>query len=356
VNSARRSRQRIGWPRGLREPRPGYYAWSHPDGRLLIIGRVSLAVARNEALLANQYVQSQRPSLMDKLTGTDNTVAALIAKMPTSSVPNTAKTVRSQDKIITAAIGSIQCGALTVADCAGLIERIVGEGKARSAEAIRSRLIAICRRGQELGWMDHDPASITGRPKVTVQRGRLTLETFLLIYAKAPEVAEWLQHAMALALVTGADRSTIAGLQRADVADGYLTLTRGKTGARIAIPLALRLDALGWSLEELVARRFRVVSPLLLHHVDPWGNAPAGSKVHPDRISRAFTEARVLAGIADEAAPTLHEIRSLSKRLYDAQGDVDTRALLGHKTEKMSDLYSDLRGIAPIQVRVGKPK
>lgn len=48
------------------------------------------------------------------------------------------------------------------------------------------------------------------------------------------------------ALVTGADRSTVAGLERGMVADGYLTLTRGKTGARIAIPLALRLDCLGW--------------------------------------------------------------------------------------------------------------
>jgi len=353
VNSARRSRQRLGWPRGLREPRPGYYAWQAPDGRLLIIGRVPFAVARNEALLANQYVQSQRPSLMDKLTGTGNTVAALIAKMPTSSVPNTAKTVRSQDKIITAAIGSIQCGALTVADCAGLIERIVGEGKARSAEAIRSRLIAICRRGQELGWMDHDPASITGRPKVTVQRGRLTLETFQAIYAKAPQVSEWLQHAMALALVTGADRSTIAGLQRADVADGYLTLTRGKTGARIAIPLALRLDALGWSLEELVSRRFGVVSPLLLHHVDPWGNAPAGSKVHPDRISRAFTEARVLAGLPDEGASTFHEIRSLASRLYRDQGGVDVQALLGHATKNMTAMYQDPRGVEAIKVRIG---
>lgn len=24
------------WPRGLREPRPGYYAWMHPDGDLIV--------------------------------------------------------------------------------------------------------------------------------------------------------------------------------------------------------------------------------------------------------------------------------------------------------------------------------
>lgn len=54
-----------------------------------------------------------------------------------------------------------------------------------------------------------------------------------------------------------------------------------------------------------------------------------------------------------KGAPTFHEIRSLSKRLYDEQGNVDTKALLGHRTEKMGALYADPRGVAPIRVRVG---
>jgi integrase len=89
-----------------------------------------------------------------------------------------------------------------------------------------------------------------------------------------------------------------------------------------------------------------------------WGNAPAGSRVHPDRISHAFTEARRLAGIPDvspdgKGAPTFHEIRSLAKRLYDKQGGVDTKALLGHSTDKMGALYGDPRGVEPIRVSVG---
>ena len=87
--------------------------------------------------------------------------------------------------------------------------------------------------------------------------------------------------------------------------------------------------------------------------------APAGSKVHPDRVSHAFTEARVLAGIPDvgpdgKLAPTFHELRSLSKRLYDEQGNVDTRALLGHATARMGALYANPRGVEPIKVRVGR--
>ena len=44
------------------------------------------------------------------------------------------------------------------------------------------------------------------------------------------------------------------------------------------------------------------------------------------------------------APPSLHECRSLSERLYRAQG-IDTRTLLGHKRQQMTDVYNDLRGL-----------
>ena len=352
MNSARRSIKRRDWPRGLREPRPGYFAWDHPDGRTLAIGRVPLAVAKQEALSANLHLADTRPGLVERLQGVDRTVADLVAKMPAAENKNTAKSQRSIDKIIVAALGAKACSTLTVEACATLLEGLVDGGKGRTAEAVRSRLLAICRKGMALGWMDANPADVTGVPTVKVKRGRLTLESFQAIHSKAGEVAEWLPHAMMLALVTGADRSTIAALQRADVADGYLTISRSKTGARVAIPLRLRLDCAGVSVADLVAHRTGVVSRHLVHHVNVWGNAPAGSKVHPDRISHAFTEARKLAKIADQGAPTFHEIRSLAKRLYEAQGGVDTKALLGHATERMSAMYADPRGVEPIMVRV----
>lgn len=352
MNSARRSIKRRDWPRGLREPRPGYFAWDHPDGRTLAIGRVPLAVAKQEALSANLHLADTRPGLVERLKGVDRTVADLVAKMPAAENANTAKSLRSLDKIITAELGTKACSALTVEACATLLEKLVDDGKGRTAEAVRSRLLAICRKGMALGWMDANPADVTDVPAVKVKRGRLTLESFQAIHAKAGEVAEWLPHAMMLALVTGADRSTIAALQRSDAADGYLTISRSKTGARVAIPLRLRMDCVGVSVADLAAHRTGVVSRYLVHHVNVWGNAPAGSPVHPDRISHAFTEARKLAKIPDEGAPTFHEIRSLAKRLYTDQGGVDTKALLGHATERMSALYADPRGVEPIKVRV----
>lgn len=357
MSPARRSARRRDWPRGLYEPRPGYFVWRNPlTGETLIIGRVPLAVARNEALDANRFVTDSRPGLVEQLSGSTKTIADLLAEIPPAKAEATRKNDTQRDKAIIARIGTRPCGQLTVADCASVVEEFVKADKARWAQALRSRMVAMCQRGMELGWMDSNPAEVTRVPEVVVKRGRLTLEMFWAIYEKAPQVTEWLQHAMMLALVTGQDRSTIANMQRAHVKDGHLIVWRGKTkktNRPVAIPLSLRMDAAGKSLAEIVNHRTGVLSKYLVHHVEPWGNAPAGSPIHVDRFSTAFTDARRLAGIPEEGAPTFHEIRSLTKRLYDKQGGVDTKALLGHKTERMSDLYADPRGVEPIMVAVG---
>ena len=104
MNAARRSLKRRDWPRGLYEPRPGYYSWRHPDGRVLGIGRVPLAVAKSEAIAANHYAAQARSSLVDRMEGAGNTVGALIDRMPVPDKPNTAKSMRSLDKIIRGAL------------------------------------------------------------------------------------------------------------------------------------------------------------------------------------------------------------------------------------------------------------
>lgn len=361
MSPARRSIKRRDWPRGLREPRPGYYAWQAPDGKVWGIGAVPLEQAKQEAIAANLHAAKQSARLVARLDGSGETVADLLKLMPVSERSNTAKSQRSLDKKISAKLGTKAARELTVRDCAELLDAEIDAGRLRSAQALRSRLVAVCRKGMAKGWMAANPAEATEAPQVLVKRGRLTLETFLAIYAKAPEVNEWLQLAMMLALVTGQDRSTVAAMQRSHVADGHLTTWRTKTrdtNQPVAIPLRLRMEAVRVSLADLVTSRTGVVSRYLVHHVNPWGNAPAGSKVHPDRISHAFSEARVLAGIPDvlpdgKTAPTFHEIRSLCKRLYEAQGNVDTKALLGHSEDSTAAIYANPRGVEPIRVRVG---
>lgn len=361
MNSARRSLKRRDWPRGLREPRPGYYTWDKPDGTSMAIGRVPLAVAKREAIAANAFVEQQQPSLVERLQGKAKTVADVIDAMPVPESYNTAKSTRSLDKAIRAKLGDRPIAALEVRECAELLDEYIEADKARTAVALRSRLMAICAKAQHKGWADSNPAEVTERPDAAVKRGRLTLEQFQAVYAVAPQVAEWLPLAMMLALVTGQDRSTVANMQRAHISDGALTTWRTKTRATnqpVAIPLRLRLDAVGVSLADLVKQRSGVLSKYLVHHYSAHNNAPIGGRVHTDRISHAFTEARKLAGIPDvlpdgKLAPTFHEIRSLTKRLYLAQGNVDTKALLSHNSEKTAAIYADPRGAEPILVRVG---
>lgn len=363
MSPARRSIRRRDWPRGLYEVRKGYFVWREPGvkGKQHTLGAMPYAQARHEALMANDLLLRRQPSLVDRLQGATHTVKELLAELPAATKSNTLKGNRSLDKRIIAAIGSLPCRALETKHCAEVIEPLVKERKARMAQALRSRLIVMCQRGAELGWLKGNPAEVTKNPRAEVRRGRLSLEQFMAIHARAAEVAEWLPLAMMLALVSGQDRVTVCNMQRSHVVtmneERVLMVRRSKTEATnkpFAIPLRLRLDAVGLSLADLLKASLR--SPYYLHHAKAWGNAPTGSRVFPDRVSKAFTAARVLAGIPDEIdgklAPTFHEIRSLSKRLYDKQGGVDTKALLGHASAKTAAIYADTRGSEVAVVKV----
>ncbi|WP_240116218.1 tyrosine-type recombinase/integrase, partial [Erwinia endophytica] len=67
--------------------------------------------------------------------------------------------------------------------------------------------------------------------------------------------------------------------------------------------------------------------------------------VSASSITTTFKKARNRCGITwqEGTAPTFHEQRSLSERLYREQG-LETQKLLGHKSQKMTDKYNDDRG------------
>lgn len=75
-------------------------------------------------------------------------------------------------------------------------------------------------------------------------------------------------------------------------------------------------------------------------------------KLIPD--TKAFARCRDNSGLewGDKEPPTLHEIRSLSERLYKAEGRVNTQELLGHKDPRMTRVYHDPRGAEFIDVAV----
>lgn len=355
-------RKNAKFPDYLYEPRPGYYVWKDPrDGKTHVLGRISLAEAIYQAQEANVIVANSKATrtLAERLTEKQNTIADLIERMPSEGMKaSTLKTRSYIDGAIKNGLGTVKCAELTTKQVADFIEPIVESGKKRWAQSIRNRLITICRRGNSLGWMTGNPVLETERPRPKTKRRRLTLEVFHAIYEKASQVNDWLQNAMLLALVSGQDRSTIGRWQRSFSSGDVVLLQRSKTSIKIEIPLALRLDVIGMSLADVIAKckSTGVVSKFLIHHIRNQGRAKTGTHVKLGSISQSFADARTLAGIPDdEFAPTFHEIRSLSKRLYDDQGNVDTKALLGHMTDAMAEMYADSRGIAPVKVTINKP-
>ncbi|MDR3381778.1 phage integrase Arm DNA-binding domain-containing protein [Cupriavidus basilensis] len=354
-----RIRKRAHFPPNLHEPRPGYFTWRDPrDGKTHVLGRIPAAEAIHEAHEANLVVARGAPArtLAERVEKPAETIADLIKKMPTEGIKHNTVVARAgYDRVISGAIGHIECRALTTKDVAEMLEVVKDKGTMAYAEKLRTRINAICCKGMALGWMEKNPAAVTEKIKRRVIRRRLTLAEFNAILAKAPEVADWLPNAMLLALVSGQDRSTVARWERSFVKGDVAVLQRSKTEVRIAIPTAIRMDAIGMSLADVIMRckATGVVSKFLIHHVRSAGGARRGDPVRLSTISNAFAEAREKAGILGADVPTFHEIRSLCKRLYMEQGGIDTKALLGHMTDAIADLYANSRGLEPIKVRIG---
>ncbi|HDP8251394.1 TPA: tyrosine-type recombinase/integrase, partial [Escherichia coli] len=107
-------------------------------------------------------------------------------------------------------------------------------------------------------------------------------------------------------------------------------------------------------LRDVVARcRDYAVSPYLVHFFRTTSQAERGAQVKANTLTMNFSKARDLAGIDwGEGSPaTFHEQRSLSERLYEAQG-VDTQKLLGHKSPNQTAKYHDDRGKEWAKIKV----
>lgn len=233
---------------------------------------------------------------------------------------------------------------------ATIIDEYKSSGKARMGQLMRAVLIDIFKEAQHAGEVPpgYNPALAVKNPIAKVQRSRMTLEQWNLIYKSAEKYAPCLQNSMLLALLTGQRRGDLVDLKFSDVWDGYLHIIQNKTGAKIALPLTLRCEAIGLSLSEVIARcRDRVISPYLLHHVRKHSTIDAGDPVTEGTITRMFMKARNEAKInwpKGTTPPSFHEQRSLASRLYKEQG-VDVKTLLGHSTDAMSEQYRDDRGL-----------
>lgn len=241
-----------------------------------------------------------------------------------------------------------------VRDIAQILEEYLSAGQPRMAQVVRSVLIDVFKEAQHYGEVPpgHNPALATKQPRRKITRQRLSLEEWQKIFNIADANHRYMGNAMLLALVTGQRLGDISKMKFSDIWEDHLHVIQEKTGSKIAIPLSLRLNAINWSLRDVVARcRDYAVSPYLVHFFRTTSQAERGSQVKSNTLTMNFSKARDVAGIDwEKGSPaTFHEQRSLSERLYKEQG-LDTQKLLGHKTQQQTDRYHDDRGKSWIMV------
>lgn len=188
--------------------------------------------------------------------------------------------------------------------------------------------------------MATNPVTATRTAKSEVRRSRLTANEYVEIYHAAEPLPIWLRLAMDLAVVTGQRVGDLCRMKWSDINDNHLHIEQSKTGAKLAIPLTLTIDALNISLADTLQKCREASSSETIiaskHH----------DQLSPKTVSKYFTKARNASGLSfDGNPPTFHELRSLSARLYRNQiGDKFAQRLLGHKSDSIAARYRDSRG------------
>lgn len=381
------------WPDGLYERADGYYSWRNPLGvagdpdnpEEIGIGRVSFPEASAQAIEANLHIRGlmKKPRLVDRLTGVANRdVDALVdahyekQKLRLKDkeiVANTLKGYRSCGKAVKAAWEARPVERISTRDVAELLGHWKTADQLRMAQSVRSYMADLFRFAEAEGWIQRgtNPVTITDTISPTVKRARLSLEQFQTIYDAAAKLDPWVQHAMALAIVSGRRREDLAAAefkQRPDslvwTADRHLYVIQQKVddeenpeNLRLRIPYELELKVLGWSLEQTIARcrSDNVVSRWLIHHQRRRTMSKPGERVWIDTITKGFARARKRTSLTWPEGlkpPTFHEIRSLAARLYDKQGGVNVQILLGHSDPETTEIYKDSRGTEWTDVKV----
>jgi len=229
--------------------------------------------------------------------------------------------------------------------------------RARTPTTARRVLIETCEVFDEAvlnGWIVRNPASSLRQCPVKVARCRLTFAQWQQLYAQSITLRQrWIRPMLVLALVTGQRRGDLVKMRFDDIrsrkmADGRmmdcLHVVQQKTGRRLALPVELRLDVIGMSIADVITQ-CRDCAPTDEFLLSKSNGCPLGEAALTTRFAELFRTVHGPwpADIGDP--PSLHECRSLSERLYRAQG-IDTRVLLGHRRQSMTDAYNDDRGLS----------
>ncbi|MDE1008179.1 MAG: tyrosine-type recombinase/integrase [Paraburkholderia fungorum] len=365
----RREAKRRAWPAHLNQNGAGYFYWRDPDTKKSHgLGR-DQAKAFAEARAANLAVEQRRGTrslaqkilepagkTLDDWTGEYEKIYVEDRK-PTKS---TLMTVRAGIKAArTAPFLRKHLKSIKTDEVADFISKQAEARSPQMAALIRKTLMDMFREAEVKGLIEtgKNPVTVTRVPNFEVERSRLTIEQFQAIHAAALELDPWIARSLELGLLTAQRREDVANMLFADVKDGFLFVTQEKTKVKLRIPVAIRLEVLGLSLDDVVKRcRDRAVSKWMLHHSRRLTVRQPGDPVGKDALTKAFQKAREAAKITWEEGrtpPSFHELRSLSARLYTEQfGKEFAQALLGHKSASMTEMYRDTRGAEWTEIKL----
>lgn len=336
--------------------RDGYYSWRHPEtGIEYGLGR-DRQTAIKEAIRANASLASKGKSLLDRISAEQGKSwgkwieaykpILLAGKGDKPLAPNSLKAYRRELRLAASMFDEAKAACeITTADIVNELDKLTAVGKSNTAQGMRSHLYESFRQMIVRAWRKDNPVEAVPYIVSRVKRGRLSFDVFMRVYEA--ETTTWAKNAYALALLSGQAREECASAKFKDIREQAWWCDRKKSGARMILPLELRLDCFGQSLGDVVkqCRSTGVLSKHLIHQTKSWAKSKAGDPIAVDTISLHFTATLEGLGIdwGDKAPPTFHEIRSLSGRLYKQEGKVNPQELYGHADEKTTEVYLDER-------------
>lgn len=233
--------------------------------------------------------------------------------------------------------GNISLAMLSAAEVYRALERM-SETRPQTARSVFAELRRMLEGAFKAGWLDHNIMDQVKPPKTKVQRTRLTIQQWHNMYRySAKNSLPWVPRMLLLALITGQRRADLAEMKLSGIKGRHLFVEQQKTGAKIAIPLSLRMRCINTSLAEVIdsCRSYGAPSDYMLHKSN-------GAPLSPDSLSARFETVREKSlGLWAEKGtpPSLHECRALAAWMYQEQGDVDIVQLLGHMDSKMTATY-----------------
>jgi len=257
-----------------------------------------------------------------------------------------AKTMESYERFLRTIKESIGLFTMDDIDTKALADFLApwrDDGKATMHNRIRNFLKDVFSTAIAHGVIERNPIDNIKTEKVTVSRSRLSLSDFNLICEHTPDLYPWARLCFELALLTGQRIGDIQAMKWEDIRQGKIYIIQQKTGSRVAIDTSHGLKAINKNIKQVLdeLKKFKDESD----HVIP----VSGGR---DKLSRAFLKSRAATKLKWEGtAPSFHEIRSLSARLYKEENDGEfSQRLLGHKNSAMTDRYTDTRDNAFVEV------